>query len=140
VTAIVGAAVFYATNRALPMLDLSGRYAAATTDVERAALVSAGRAMLAVGQSHTPGTFPAFFVSEVAGIGISVVMLRGGVFSRASAWMGIVGFGLLLVYDVLASFVPPAADAAMTVAIGGGLSNLVWHVLTARRLFALAQG
>ncbi|HEY6074999.1 MAG TPA: hypothetical protein VIV15_16875, partial [Anaerolineales bacterium] len=64
----LGVAVFYATNRAFPMLDLSIRYAAATTEAQRTILEAAGQAMLAVGQSHTPGTFLAFFLSEIAGI------------------------------------------------------------------------
>ena len=72
----IGVAVFYGTNRAFPMLDLSNQYAAATTEAQRAMLSAAGQAMLSVGESHTPGTFLGFFLSEVAGILISVVMLR----------------------------------------------------------------
>ena len=56
--ALIGVAVFYATNRAFPMLELSHQYAAATTDTQRAMVVAAGQAMLAVGQSHTPGDLP----------------------------------------------------------------------------------
>jgi hypothetical protein len=72
----IGIAVFLATNRALPMLELSSRYAAATTDAQRSMLEAAGQAMLSVGRSHSPGTFMAFLLSEVAAITISVVMLR----------------------------------------------------------------
>ncbi|HEX2978745.1 MAG TPA: hypothetical protein VHO48_00640, partial [Anaerolineaceae bacterium] len=63
ILALIGTAVFYATNRAFPMLSLSAQWAAATSAAERAALEDAGQAMLAVGQSHTPGTFLAFFFS-----------------------------------------------------------------------------
>jgi hypothetical protein len=135
IISLVGIAVFYATNRAFPMLDLSIHYAAATTDLQRATLEAAGQAMLAVGQSHTPGTFIAFFFSEIAGIMISLVMLRGGVFSRLNACAGILGFGMLLVYEICQSFVPALAGIALIFALIGGLLNLLWYGLIARKLF-----
>jgi hypothetical protein len=135
--ALIGVAVFFGTNRALPMLDLSNRYAAATTDAERAHLVAAGQAMLSVGQSHTPGTFPAFFFADLSGILMSVSMLRGKVFSRVNAILGIVGFALLLVYEVLASFVSGLDGVAWVIVMFGGLSSTVWYVLSALRLFRL---
>src|SRR3989304_1911321 len=50
ITSLIGVAVFYATNRAFPMLDLSSRYAAAT-EAQKTILEAAGQAMLSVGQS-----------------------------------------------------------------------------------------
>ena len=138
IISFVGVAVFYATNRAFPMLDLSIRYAAATTDLQRASLEAAGQALLAVGQSHTPGTFIAFFFSEIAGIMISVVMLRGRIFSRLSAYAGILGFGMLLVYEVCQSFVPAMAGIALLFALLGGILNLLWYALIAQQLFKMA--
>jgi hypothetical protein len=138
VTAFIGVAVFFATNRALPMLDLSHQYAAATSNTQKASLVAAGQAMLAVGQSHTPGTFLAFLFSEVAGILMSVAMLRGGVFGKANAYLGVLGFALLLVFEVLASFVGALDGVATMLAMPGGLLNLAWYVLLARRLLQLA--
>jgi hypothetical protein len=137
---IVGEAVFYATNRAFPMLDLSRQYAAATTDSQRAMIVAAGQAMLAVGQSHTPGTFLGFFFSEVAGLLISIVMLQSGVFSKATAYVGMLGFGLLLIFEICSSFVPALFDLAMIFAMGGGLLEMVWYILVGRRLFQLGRG
>ena len=92
IISFIGVAVFYATNRAFAMLDLSNQYALATTEAQRAVLAAAGQAMLSVGQSHTPGTFIAFFLSEFAGLLISVVMLRDKLFSKANAYVGILGF------------------------------------------------
>jgi hypothetical protein len=140
IISFIGVAVFYATNRAFPMLDLSMRYAAAINESERAMLVAAGQALLSVGQSHTPGTFLAFFLSEIGGFAMSLVMLQGGIFSRASAYAGIVGFGLLFVFEILSSFVPSLHAAALILAMGGGLANLAWYILIARRLFQLGQG
>jgi hypothetical protein len=138
IMAFIGVAVFFATNRAFPMLELSRQYATATTDGQRSMLVAAGQAMLCVGQSHTPGTFIGFFLTEVAGIVISIVMLRSQVFSKASAYAGILGFGLLLIFEVCSSFVP-ALDVAIIFAIGGGLLSMAWYILIARRLFQLGQ-
>ncbi|MGD2146791.1 MAG: hypothetical protein PVH41_08870 [Anaerolineae bacterium] len=139
IVSTIGLAVFLATNRALAMLDLSRQYAAATTDAQRMILESAGQAMLSVGESHVPGTFLGFFLSEVAGIMISVVMWRGRVFSRPTAAAGALGFGLLLIYDILASFVPGSQEVALIPAMVGGLLNVAWYTLTARRLLRLAR-
>lgn len=137
ITSFIGVGTFLATNRAFTMLDLSGRYAAATTGIQRTMLEAAGQAVLSVGQSHTPGTFLAFFLSEIAAIFMSVVMLRGRVFSQATAYAGIVGFGLLLVFEILSSFVPSSQNVIMILAMGGGISSMVWYILIARRFFQL---
>lgn len=136
---MLGAAVFFATNRAFPMLDLSHQYAAASTEAERALLAAAGQALLSVGQSHTPGTFLAFLLSEIAGILTSVVMLRGRLFSALTAWAGILAFGLLLVFEICASFVTALSVTALGIAMAGGLLNIAWYILTARRFFQLAK-
>jgi hypothetical protein len=136
---VIGVAVFFATNRALSMLDLSHQYAAATSKAQRASLIAAGQAMLAVGQSHTPGTFLAFFSSEVAGLVMSVVMLRGGIFGRANAYVGVLAFALLLVFEIFASFVGGLDSVAMTLAMVGGPMSMAWYVLLARRLLQLGR-
>ena len=139
IISMIGTAVFYATNRAFPMLDLSLRYAAAATEMERAALVAAGQAMLSVGQSHTPGTFLAFFLLESAGVMMSLVMLHSGIFSKATAVAGLLGFGMLLLFEFISSFVLGLGNVTMILAMLGGLSTMVWYVLIARRLFRLAE-
>jgi hypothetical protein len=136
--ALLGVAVFLATNRAFPMLELSSRYAAAGTEAQRSALASAGEAMLAVGQSHTAGTFLAFFLSTAAGIGISIVMLRAKLFSKASAILGIAGFSLLLIYELTSDFAP-GFSASFMFALSGGLFSLLWDLLVGLRLLGLAR-
>jgi hypothetical protein len=138
ILAFTGTAVFYATNRAFPMLELSARYAAAG-ETERAMLAAAGQALLAVGQSHTPGTFLAFFFSEAAGILMAVVILQGKLFNQAAAWTGMIGYSFLLVFEVLSSFVPASHQAILLLAMIGGLANIAWYVLAALGLFRLGQ-
>ena len=134
-----GAVVYAANNKALPMLALSERYAAASTDAERARLAAAGQEMLARGEDFTPGSFAGFFLTEVAGIVMGVAMLRGRVFGPLAAWAGIVGSGLLLAFTAWVTFVPAAFRRAMALAVGGGLLSMAWRILTARRLFQLAH-
>jgi hypothetical protein len=138
IISFIGIAVFYATNRAFAMLDLSNQYGLANTDAQRSVLEAAGQALLAVGQSHTPGTFIGFFLSEIAGILISVVMLRGGIFNKLSAWAGILGFGMLWMYEICQSFIPEASSFALIFAMVGGILNLLWYGLIAQRLFKIA--
>lgn len=139
IISFIGVAVFLATNRAFSMLALSHQYATATTEAQRAMVAAAGQAQLSVGQSHTPGTFLGFFLSEVAGIIISVVMLQSKIFSKASAYTGIVGFSFLLIFDIASSFTPASDGAAMIFAMIGGLLSMIWYILLARRLFQLGR-
>lgn len=139
IIAFIGTAVFYATNRAFPLLDLSLRYAVAVTEAERSMIEAAGQAMLSVGQSHTPGTFLAFILSEIGGILMGLVALRGKIFNRAAALAGAGGYGFLFLYEILASFVPSSADVALIFAMAGGLLNMAWYILVARRFFQLGR-
>jgi hypothetical protein len=139
IISFLGIGVFFATNRAFPMLALSRQYAVATSGAQRAMLEAAGQSMLSVGASHTPGTFLGFFLVEAAGVLISIVMLRGEIFSKVGAYAGIFGFGILLVFEFFSSFVSGLSTVTMLLAIFGGLLNMVWYILIAHRLFQLGQ-
>ncbi|MBN1312950.1 MAG: DUF4386 family protein [Anaerolineae bacterium] len=139
IISFLGIGVFLATNRAFPMLALSNQYAAAATDAQRTVIEAAGQAMLSVGQSHTPGTFLGFILAEVAGIVISIVMLRSGIFSKASAYAGMLGFGILAIFEFLSSFIAGLSNVTMALAMFGGLLSMAWYILIARRLFQLAR-
>jgi hypothetical protein len=141
-TAIIsylGIGVFFATNRAFPMLDLSNQYAIATSGAQRSILEAAGQSMLSVGASHTPGTFLGFFLAELAGVLISIVMLRGGIFTKVNAYAGTLGFSILLVFEYFSSFVSGLSNIIMMLAMFGGLLSMAWYILLARKLFQLGQ-
>ncbi len=135
----LGAGIYFVINRAFPMLALSQQYAATANEAQRAALEATARSMLSVGRSHTQGTFIAFFLSELAGVLISVIMLRSKVFSQATGYAGILGFGMLLVFDFLSAFVTGLGTAAMILAMFGGIFSLAWYIMIARRLFQFAK-
>lgn len=137
ILSFLGTAIYLANNAAFPMLTLSSKYAAATTDGERIILAAAGEAVLARGEDFTAGSFLGFLFGEVAILLISSVMLRGGVFSKASAYAGILGGLFLAIFTIWSTFVPFLFGLSMIVAMLGGLSSIVWYILIARRLFQL---
>ena len=136
---LIGTTVYLASNTAFPMLTLSRKYTAATTDAKRALLAAAGEAMLAQAESHTPGTFVGFLYTEISSIFIAIVMLRGRIFSKPAAYAGILGFGCLFVFEILSSFVPALFNVAMIFVAIGGLSSITWYALIARGLFQLGR-
>ena len=68
---------------------------------------------------------------------MSLLMVRGKIFSKASGVAGILGFGLLLIFEINKSFVPSLDYISILVATGGGLASMVWYILIAQRLFQL---
>jgi hypothetical protein len=139
IISFIGGAIFFATNRAFSMLEMSRHYAQATTDNQRAMFEVAGQAILSVGRSHSPGTFLGFFLGELAGILMSVVMLRGNIFGKVTALAGIVGFTLLLIFEVCASFIPTLSEVAMVFAMGGLLLNVIWMFSLGLRFLQLVR-
>lgn len=139
IVSLIGVAVFYSTNRAFPMLAISNQYAAATTEAEKAMLAAAGKTLLAVGESHTPGTFLAFFITEVGSILMGLVMLQGKVFSKATAIIGILAYGFLMIFEISITFIPALGATALIFAMPGGILSMVWDILVARRLFQLSR-
>lgn len=126
----LGNTAYIASNTAFNMLYLSKQYASATTDAQRSLFLAAGEAMLAIFN----GT--AFQLNYVLGsvvmIIISVVMLRSNIFSKVTAYMGIlagvIGFGL---------YVP---TIGIYISIFSVVFMAIWYILIARRLFQLGQG
>jgi hypothetical protein len=136
----IGTAIYIASNQALSMLTLSSQYAAATTESQKALLVAAGQVMLAQAEDFTPGAFMGFLFPSTGGIMMAVVMLRGGIFSKLTAWAGILGSGFLLIFTICATFIPASFDGVMIFAMAGGLLIMAYYIGVSRRLFQLGQG
>jgi hypothetical protein len=128
-----GIASFYASNQAFALLALSSKYAAATTEAQRAAFLAAGEALIAA-SNHGSGFYLGLLLVILSGLVISVVMLSGDVFSRATAYVGIAANVLMLGYFVVLPvapgwiFLPPTLSAPFRV---------TWYVLIALRLWRL---
>ncbi|MGO9863791.1 MAG: hypothetical protein ACLPLR_09295 [Terriglobales bacterium] len=128
----VGLAAYLAGNRAFGMLSLSGQYLSAATDAQRSALIAAGQAMLAEGQSRA-----GLPLIEFACLVISAVMLRSSVFSKATAYAGILGNVLLIVVEVILTIKRTLPAAGMAIAIAAGLSIMTWYILVGLKLLRL---
>jgi hypothetical protein len=126
----LGSTTYIASNTAFNMLYLSKQYARVTTEAQTSLILAAGEAVLAIFN----GT--AFHLSYVLGslvmIIISVVMLRSNIFSKVTAYMGIlagvIGFGL---------YVP---TIGIYISIFSVVFMAIWYILIARSLFQLGQG
>ena len=129
--------VYLASNPAFPMLTLSSHYAAAATDAQRATLLSVGEAVLASKNVFSTGQNVAFVFFHVSGLIVSLVMLRSGIFSSRTSYLGILfnGFGLGFPLAVVLApgniFLPGAAW------VTGVIFWVFWYIgiaLTLRRL------
>jgi hypothetical protein len=131
---IMGTAIYISSNAVFSIFALSRQYAEAA-ETQRAILDVLGQAALAQGADLTPGTFMGFILTEISGILMAVVLLRGGLFSKATAWVGILGLSILAVFNIMAAFMPASYDVAMMLAIPGGLLSMAYYIMLARRLF-----
>jgi hypothetical protein len=134
---VMGTGIYISSNTVFSMLALSNQYAAAT-EVEKPLLELAGRTLLAQGADLTPGTFVGFFFTQSAALLMALVLLQGGIFSKGIAWLGLVGFGLMLIFFVIAAFAPAQFTTALMISAPGGLLLMAYQILIARRLFQLA--
>ena len=138
--AIIGIAVFLATNNPFSMLSLSDQYAAATTDAQRSQFLAAGQALLANTNQRAVGGFNmGFFLVSAAGLIVSAVMLRSNIFSKVTAYVGVLANALSLADYFRAAFVPAAALLLLFLAMASSLFLLIWYILIARRLFQLGR-
>lgn len=137
---LIGVTVYISDNAAIPMLALSTKYAAATTDAQRMLLASAGEAILARGEDFTLGGFYGLFITGIAGMIFSIILLKGRIFSKITAYLGILGFLLLLIYTTWATFVSISYETAIIFGGVGGIFTTLWYIFVARRLFQLGRG
>lgn len=137
---LAGAAIYISSSAAVPMMVLSQKYAMASTEAQKLLFASAGEAALARGEDFTPGSFLGLFLSGLAAILISIIMLRGKIFGKMNAWTGIIGFTCLCVFTIIATFIPQLYLFAFYV-LGtiGGVMALTWFYLTARTFFKIAK-
>jgi hypothetical protein len=133
--AFVGVTLLLATPTALSMISLSQKYAAATTDATRTQFLAAGEAILATDIWHGTGAIMGGVLVQSSAVLISVVMLRSSVFSRTTAYLGILMHGLDLARIVFGLFLPTSGVILMAIA---GPLYPVWFFLVGQRLLKLA--
>lgn len=135
-----GIAVYSASNQAFSMLSLSSSFAAAETAAEQTAYLAAGETVLAI---HNPGKlqqgtgiYVSFFLVLLAGLLISLVMLRSPLFNKATAYSGIaanlfaLGYFPALAIGSEIIWVFPTVSAPF---------RMIWYILIAIKLFQLGR-
>jgi hypothetical protein len=141
VLGLVGIAVSFATNHAFALLSLSDRYAAAATDAQRSMFLAAGEALLATSNPGAiyqgTGIYASLLLVTLAGIIISVVMLRSSVFGTATACAGILAGVFGLGYFGALALAPAVRAAPPSIS---AVFLLVWYLRIGRRLFRLGAG
>jgi hypothetical protein len=135
VLAFAGLTLVLETPTALSLVPLSDKFAAATTDAVRSQMLSAGEALMAADIWHNTGAILGGILIQCGAVLISVVMLRGGVFSKLTGWLGIVMHGLDLAHIVGGLFLPVCG--IILLAIAGPLYP-IWFFMVGRRLFQLS--
>jgi hypothetical protein len=140
VCGLSGIAVYFASNQAFAILSLSTQYAAAATNVQRDTFLAAGEALLAInnpGALHEgTGIYISLFLVLVAGLMISMVMLRSKVFSKPAAVTGILANGFMLAYFVVLPFAP---EQVVLPFVLSAPFRVTWYFLIARKLFQLGK-
>ena len=137
--ALLGIAIFFATNNPFSMLSLSRQFTAATTDANRSALLAAGEALLANTNQRAIGGFNmGLLLVSVAGLIVSSVMLRATSFRRLTAYVGILAFGLSLA-DYLRQAFTSSVIIALLLILPGAFLLVIWFVLVGRRLTQLGH-
>ena len=120
---------FLIATPALNMLYLSRQYAAASTAAERNGFLGAGQAVLSfwLGTPYQVG----YVLGSIDMVLISFVMLRSSIFSKFTAYMGIlagaVGFGV---------YVP---NVGVFISILSVVGMQIWYVLIALALLRLCK-
>lgn len=144
---LVGITVYFASNTAFSMLALSDQYVMAATAAEQNSFLGAGKALLAANPFSGPGAHPgtggyiSLFLVAAAGLIISIVMLRGKVFIRAAAYVGILAGILDLAYCTGYAFFPKidGEQLALLFIPAAGLFWMIWYILVGWGLYKLGK-
>lgn len=130
-----GIAVYFASNQTLALSHLSDRFATAASEAEQATFAAAGEALLAI-HTHGAGMLLSLFLVLLAGLIISMVMLRSTVFNKATAIVGILYNGIGLGYFMALPFNPDTIWIFPTISAP---FRVIWYILIAFKLFQLAR-
>jgi hypothetical protein len=136
VLAFVGITLFLSTPSVFPLVSLSDKYAAATTEEQRLQFLAAGEAILASGMWNSTSAIIGGILLHTAAVLISIVMLWSNVFSKMTAYVGILTYGLDLVHILIGFFLPGVSVILMAIA---GPLYLIWFPLVGFRLLRIGQ-
>ena len=135
-----GIIAYFASNQAFALLALSEHYAAAASDLQRVSYLAAGEALLAIDNpgvlSQGTGISVCMFLVPLAGLIMSLVMLRGPIFNKAAAVTGILANALILCYFPVLAFAPSLLVFPFVLSAP---MRVTWYFLIALKLFKLGK-
>lgn len=134
-----GITVYFASNQAFRMLSLSKQYAAAGTDAQRATLLAAGQAALAIHHNASyagKGIYLSFLLVSTAGLIVSAVMLRSHIFNKVTAYMGILANSFGLGYYIALVLMPALVFIPLSIS---AIFLLLWYLRAGVRLWSLGS-
>jgi hypothetical protein len=114
----------------LELYSLSGQYVAATTEAAKSQYLAAGEALLA--SFDGVGWFLNTFLGGLSLLVSSILMLRSNIFSKATAYVGIVSN-----VAVCSFFIPVIGIFLLFLSV---LGYAIWYFLLAKRFFQLGRG
>ncbi|MCB9418289.1 MAG: hypothetical protein H6667_00675 [Ardenticatenaceae bacterium] len=132
----VGITLLLATPSVLSMMNLSDKYALAATEIEQNQLLAAGEAILAADMWHGTGAVIGSFLIQIGAFILSLAMLPGHVFSKFTAYVGIITHGLDLVHLIFLFIIPAVSVVFM---IAAGTLYLLWLPLIGWRLIQIGK-
>ena len=112
------------------LFSLSGLYATATTEVAKSQYLAAGEALLSM--FNGTGWFVNTFLGGLSLLISSLLMLRGNVFSKATAYVGIITNAAVCLF-----FVPGIGMLFLFLSLPG---YIIWYVQLTRRFLKMAKG
>lgn len=138
VFAFVGIAVYFSYNSVFSMVYLSDQYAIASDAITKQQLLSAGHSFLSSFNANGTGSFMAFTLYGIAGILISIIMMKSPDYGRTIGVAGITGNALQL--GPPTGLYPDIWGKIDPFLIGiGGLFLMVWYWMIFIKLLALAK-
>lgn len=132
----VGVTLFLATPSVFSMMNLSDKYAMATTETQRSQLIAAGEAILASDMWHGTGAIIGSFMIQIGALIFSFVMLRGKIFNKFTAYVGIITYGLDFAHLIFLLVVPKIGIILMAIS---GTLYLLWFPLIGVRLIRIGR-
>lgn len=136
ISVFVGVTLFLATPSVFAMLNLSDKYAMATSENQQNQLLAAGEAILASDMWHGTGAIFGGILIQFGALLFSIVMLPGNIFNKLTAYVGIVTHGLDFAHFFFLLLLPSAGVILLAIA---GTLYLLWFPLIGVRLIQIGK-
>ncbi len=128
---MVGVVAYLASATAFEMLSLSNQYITSYNDIDRTSVLAAGKVMMATWQGTAFDV--GYILGAVSGIIIAFMMLKSGIFSKFTAWMG-------LITNLMMLIPPTAGTVGLTLSLLSLIPLEIWLIMVAKRLLQLSEG